>query len=350
MSASRVSSCAILALALAGCGPSAVGVCASNADCPSGDVCNLQSECVTVQAPTAPDAGLPPPPDGAGTECVEQTIALPHQPPAVHLVLDQSGTMNRDFDGTTRFTAMRDALVGNDGLIADLDDQVLFGITLYTSHEGGATCPILQSTARQTGSRDAIAAILDDNRPDADNPLAETLERILSDFTVAPPPAGASRLVVVATDGVADSCVDSDDGSGADGSLAGATALAAAGIELRMISIANGVEAGYLQQMANAGAGLGGSERVSATFFTATDKRTMLEAFQRSVRGVRCRVDGSGIPAAQRDGAALALDGRALATGDWDALATGEIELLGSACDAFLAATAPAVTATVPCP
>jgi hypothetical protein len=343
--------CALTAAAVASCGTSSVGVCTRDTDCASGDLCNLQGECVAPAPPPEVDAGTPPPPpDAPGTMCTEQALSLGPTPPAVQLVIDLSGTMNNGFDGSTRYRAVRDALTDGDGVIATLDDQVLFGVTLYTSHNGGATCPILQSVKRRLGNGDAIETVLQDNNPDADNPLAETLARVESDFATDVPPADAARVVIVATDGVADSCDDSDDGSGADASIAAAQSLFATGIELHMISIANGVEANYLQKMANAGAGQDPTGTAEAPFQIARDREALRDAFASLVRDARCRISTAAIPAGRLGATRLSVAGRTLTEGvDWTADGADRIALIGAACDDFLGDPAPTVSAVVPC-
>jgi hypothetical protein len=341
----------LVSLTAAACGTSSAGVCASNRDCPSGDVCNLDGECVTISAPPAtPDAGAPTPPDAPGTECEPRALSLAPLVPSIHFVLDQSGTMNNNFGGVSRYRAMRDALVGTGGAIVDNQDAVAFGITLYTSHNGGSTCPILQNEERRLGNAAAITTRLDDNGPDGDNPLAETLNRVTSDFAIAPAAPGAPAIIVVATDGVADTCTDSDDGSGAAGSIVAAGEAFAAGVEVVMVSIGTGVEAGYLQDIANAGAGITPDERVSATFFVAGNPAALTTAFGRIVRDARCRLDTRALSAAELSAAAMSLDGEPLVEGtDWIRLDDGTVALLGAACDALLASAAPAVTANLDC-
>jgi hypothetical protein len=342
----------LVSLTAAACGTSSAGVCESNGDCPSGDVCNLDGVCVTITAPPTdpPDGGVPPTPDAPGTECEPRALFLTPLVPSIHFVLDQSGTMGNNFGGVSRYRAMRDALVGTGGAVVASEDAVAFGITLFTSHNGGSTCPILQNEERRLGNAAAITARLDGNVPDGDNPLAETLNRVTSDFAIAPAEPGAPAIIVVATDGMADTCTNGNDGSGASGSIDAAREAFAAGVEVVMVSIGTGVEAGYLQDMANAGAGITDDDRVSATFFVAGNPTALTTAFGRIVRDARCRLDTRALSDTELAAAAMTLDGDALVEGsDWVRLDDGTVALLGAACDALLASAAPAVTANLAC-
>jgi hypothetical protein len=341
----------LASLAAAACGTSSAGVCASNDDCPAGDVCGLDGECATVTAPppAVADAGTPPP-DAPGSVCEPRSLSLAPLVPSIHFVLDQSGTMNNNLGGVSRYRAMRDALVGTGGAVVDNEAGVAFGITLYTSHNGGSTCPLLQNEERRVGNAAAITARLDANTPDGDNPLAETLNRVTSDFAIAPAAPGAAAVIVVATDGMADSCTNSDDGSGVSASIQATTEAHAAGIEVVMVSIGTGVQAGYLQEMANAGAGITDDDRVSATFFVADDTADLRDAFGRIVRDARCRLDARALSAAELSAAAMSLDGDALVEGtDWIRRDDGTVDVLGGACTALLASATPAVTANLDC-
>jgi hypothetical protein len=355
MSASRAALGAIVASGLAlgltaGCGTSSVGACASSADCPSGSVCGADGECVANAPlpPPPPDAGTTPEPNGGG--CPSKTLELSRIVPSVQFLLDQSGTMKNKMGNIERFSAMRNALIdAKVGVVAALQSQVSFGITLYTSHNGGATCPILQTVERSVGNLASISDVLTPALPDSDNPLAETIDRAVADFA-ASPPAGGPGVIIVATDGNADTCTNSDDGSGKGPSVEAATRAHDAHLELYMVSIANGVDSDYLQQMANAGIGRAIQDVSGAPFFTASDQAAMVSSFQRILRQVRCRVDSRDLTIDLIAGSAVRLGARALTRGaDWEVVDDRTLGILGSACDALLADPAATVSVTPPC-
>jgi hypothetical protein len=356
MSASRVVPSALLVVGLAfglGCGTSSVGLCAADRDCPTGSLCSSAGECVAASSPpgTSPDAGNQPPGPPPGTQCTPTRVDLPLAIPSVQFLLDQSGTMKNKFGSTDRFTAMRNALIdASAGVVTRHEGDARFGITLYTSHDGGVTCPILQSVPRDLGNASIIADVLRASVPDADNPLAEAIDDAIRDFAIDPPAAGPG-VIIVATDGNADSCTNSNDGSGKDASVAATGRAHDAGLELYMVSIANGVDSSYLQQMANAGVGRAIRDVTGAPFFIASNQDGMTDAFDRIVRQVRCRLDAHALSSDDLADASVRLAGRTLSRRtEWDVLDARTIALFGAACDQLLAAPGAVVQAELACP
>src|ERR1051325_2454284 len=95
------------------CTPDGTG-CADNEHCSTDGHCdpNIDADC--------PDVTL------------NGTHTAPPTPPAVELVLDQSGSMTTAFGSSpSRYAAMRDALVGTGGIVTQTHDPVVFGAPLY---------------------------------------------------------------------------------------------------------------------------------------------------------------------------------------------------------------------------
>jgi hypothetical protein len=91
-------------------------------------------------APGAPGAGLGAAPAGPsvdamagpGSACPKGTANVSPVTPNVWLVIDGSTSMNEDLGGNTRWNALRSALMDPDGVVAQLQHTVAFGMVLYS--------------------------------------------------------------------------------------------------------------------------------------------------------------------------------------------------------------------------
>src|SRR6185436_1567530 len=164
-------------------------------------------------------------------------------------------------------------------------------------------------------------------------------------FTTNPAPAGSPRIIVLATDGLPDTCSDQnppeDNPNDPRRLAANLTAVqaaqrsSAAGIKLFFLFIGPAVAGNHAQEMANAGAGL---DPVSgnAPFFIATNPAELTQAFSTIVGGVvTCdlRLD-SKLDPDDAPGGTVTIDGRMLNyPTEWNLDADGiTIHILGNAC------------------
>ena len=306
---------------------------------------------VTAVAPTPPTRPpRRPDPDAA---CPGVTFQPTPVTPSVALLLDQSSSMTSDFGTTSRYQAMRQALTDpQTGVVTLLQDRVIFGASLYTSHDGGQTCPLLTSVPRQLGNRDLIDALLASNAPDDDTPTGESIEKVIADFQASPPPAGSPPIILVATDGIPDTCAQPDPNMGEAVAIAAAQHAHAAGIDVYVLGVGDDVGAPHLQDMANAGVGLPVGGTTNAPYYVANDPAELSQRIQQIIDGVRScdlPLTGQVDPAHAADGT-VTLDGATLTYGtDWDLVDPTTIRLLGAACDTMLGADAPLVVASWPC-
>ncbi|MBT8494742.1 MAG: VWA domain-containing protein [Deltaproteobacteria bacterium] len=257
----------------------------------------------------------------------------------IMLLVDRSGTMNRDFAGTDRWDAIYDTLMDSqDGLVKRLENQVQFGLTLYTGSDDIPTCPILNQVAPSMGNFQAINSEFSSQSPLEDTPTGESLDAI-SAYLAALPDTGP-KAIVVATDGEPDTCADPDpDGQPAALNMAVEAASRAhgLGIETFIISVGDEVSDSHLQAMANAGQGLAPSGPQDATFYRALSPVQLEDAFDGIVAGVRGCSFELDEPADDASTGSVTLDGSPLALGsEWQLKDPSTIELLGSACDQVL--------------
>ena len=336
--------------------------CTGGADCGDDLYCAPDGTCRADCAPGGTDCGV-----GwtcAHGRCVEDcpsvVVDLTPVTPTVLVLIDQSGSMSEDFGGGTRYEAVEAALTDPaDGVLPALESAVIFGASLYTSHNGslgGEACPILQSVIPAPGSADEIRALLSANGPDGDTPTGEALVAATAMLTALPPgPDDGPRIIVLATDGEPDTCAVPNPQEGQPESVAAAQAAWTAGVRTFVLSVGEGVvSAGHLQDLANAGAGLAIGGPTDAPYYEAGDPAELADAFRGIIGGVRSctlTLDGEVAPGdweagdVRMDGTTVPYD----ATDGWTLTDGRTMELHGEACTRFLGAGAPTLTAEWPC-
>lgn len=279
---------------------------------------------------------------GDGADCPGVEVSLSGVTPTVMLLVDRSGTMNRDFGNTDRWSAVFDTLMdGATGLVKRLDQQVRFGISLYSGRDGNSTCPILAGLPPALGNYGAILDLYRPLDPIEDTPTAPSLSAARATLAAVQDPG--PKIIVLATDGEPDTCAVPDpDGlpeARAD-SVAAAQAAHAAGVDVYVISVGDEVSQAHLQDMANAGVGLpvGGAER--APFYQALDPGALVDAFDTIIGGVQSctfALDGT-VDLDRASEGTVTLDGTPLDFGtEWRLPDERTLELLGPACDTLLA-------------
>jgi hypothetical protein len=159
---------------------------------------------------------------------------------------------------------------------------------------------------------------------------------------------GSPPVIVLATDGLPNSCNSNDDTTAQ--TVASAQAAYTAGIRLFVLGIA-GVNDNFLQQVANAGAGVQANQP-NAPYYTANSPAQLQQAFQQIIGGVvSCDLTISGtIDTNQASSGTVTLDGQTLTYGtDWTLVNGNTIELIGAACDTLKNSANPSVDASFPC-
>jgi hypothetical protein len=359
---------------------------ASNA-CPSGFHCNPDSTCDISCTQTGGECGVgfmctadgSCISDGTGSggpiidapDCPAVHFTAKKTTPVVELLLDQSASMNDAYPNMgdpSRWEALRKALIDpTNGVVKKLAGSVIFGAALYSSksHDdgsgrqiGNAGCPVLTKKPRAINNFAAVDQLLK-AEPDEDTPTAESIDNIVQDFRDNPPTDPmAPKIIVLATDGLPDTCADADPPNATRQNAASAASVAAAqraytaGVKLFFLFIGNDAAGDHPKQMANAGAGkdpLTGD----AQPFLATDPATLTKAFNDIIGGVvSCDLTLSG-PVNQTDGpnGVVTLNGTDLVYNtDWTLDPDGlTLHLKGAACDMLKASANPTVNATFPC-
>ena len=282
--------------------------------------------------------------------CPVLDVILIPQIPTLQLLVDQSGSMDQDFGGDTRWNVIVDVLTNpQNGIVPQFESSIRFGLTLYTSLEGnmGGQCPMLTEVAPALDNYNAIDMTMSMSTPVQDTPTGESLDLTWQTLDAFPEPG--LKYIVLATDGLPDTCdvpnpPDQMAQAMADAaSVAAAEAAYAAGIPTFVISVGDQVGQAHLQDMANAGQGVGPNDP-DATYYEALNQGALVDAFNSILAGVRsCRLDLM-TPLTDEEAAncTLEVNGNVVDLGDangWQLNNSMEVELLGTACDTLQGGT-----------
>ena len=285
---------------------------------------------------------------GPDANCPAVNFTATQVTPSIQLLIDRSGSMGTALPGTstTRYQAMRDALVGASGVVGQLQTKAYFGASLFTSDN---PCPHLYTTAaRQMNNLGQVQGLIDSQGPGGNTPTPPAIDQTVAYFQANPAPSGSPPIIVLATDGLPNSC-----GSGADTQVQSVASAANAytnGIRTFILGIA-GVNDSFLQQMANAGQGVmpGAPD---AKYYTANSPADLQAAFQAIIGGVvSCELQINGtVDPAQASSGSVSLNGAQLTYGtDWIVVNGNTIRLLGAACDTLKSSSNPQVQASFSC-
>lgn len=348
--------------------------------CPSGYHCSADGKCDAVCTLTGGQCGSDyhctadghcvPNGNGSGSgtdmdACPSVHVAATKTTPTVELLLDQSGSMTAAYGNTDRWNAMRNALIDpTNGVVKKLADKVVFGVTLYTglSTNNSRTtippCPRLTTQARALNNFTAIQTLLQNSNPVDDTPTGESIDAVVADFKANPPMQGSPPIIVLATDGLPDSCQDANPPDATAqaitnaGSVAAAQRAYTAGVKLFFLFVGDDQAGDHPQKMANAGAGLD-PDTGKAKFYVATDPAQLTQAFNDIVGGVlSCdlKLNGQVDPIEAQTGV-VTLNGNMLTYGtDWNVDNDGvTLHILGNACTTLKATSNSTVDAVFAC-
>ncbi|HTL32963.1 MAG TPA: vWA domain-containing protein [Kofleriaceae bacterium] len=284
---------------------------------------------------------------GADASCPGISFMATQVIPSIQLLIDRSGSMGTNLPNTntSRYQAMHDALVGTNGVVGQLQAKAHFGASLFTSD---SPCPRLYNTTnRQLNNFTQVKNLIESQSPNGNTPTPGAIDQTVALFQANPPPMGSPPIIVLATDGLPNSCAGTD--SQPESIQAAANAYGA-GIRTFILGIA-GVNDSFLQSMANAGQGVQPNQP-NAKYYTANSPAELQMAFQQIIGGVvSCELTINGtVDPDQAKGGTVMLNGMQLTYGtDWEVVNGTTIRLLGSACDTLKGSTNPQVQATFPC-
>ncbi len=325
------------------------------------------------------------PNDGDGGGCNDLHVKFEKVLPTVLLLVDESGSM---FDNKyptggvdSRWVVLRNAILSPTGFLKTLDGQVRFGLATYTADNTNlATCPIMGKTNIALGNAATVeAAYPGVNKPfnyKGDTPTAAAIKagaKVLADVKDAGP-----KFILLATDGDPDDCKQADPNCGQDESVAEAQAAYAQKIGTFVIGISDDVHAVFLQDIANAGAGLpvvrhtgpncdpnkpppylgtyATAAGTNAMYYAPADQAALTMALNTIIGSVRsCVFEMHGKIDLAKVGDPdnhVRLDGKELVVNDangWKANDETHIELVGQACAKLNSEDTPEIFISFPC-
>jgi hypothetical protein len=319
-------------------------------ECAADEICTADGHCMSTNGPDAPVNTTP------DADCPAVHFTPTKTTPSVELLLDRSGSMKMTDIAPTRYGALHTALTGNNGAVTATQGSVYFGAALFSGAE--SPCPPNAnldgfSVPRALNNASAIDGLITANQPNGSTPTAVWITAVAADFAANPPPAGSPPIILLATDGQPNGC-----GNGADNgaSVAAAQAAYTGGVRLFIIGLA-GLAPQFLQDMANAGAGMPTGQAPNcagcAPFYTASDPASLASGFNQIIGGViSCdlTISGQVDPTTASQGT-VTLNGVVLTYGtDWTVDPNGMvIHLMGSACNTLKTSANPTVDASFPC-
>jgi hypothetical protein len=356
--------------------------CTAEGGCEAGATCSARGRCVTGGAGSAGAGGGLGSAGGGGTGgqggmCPSISVQFTPVTPVVDLLIDKSGSMkcpitselgacvgqdDPSIEGT-RWRVLRESLLAPDGLLKRLEAQAYLGVTFYTSLND--VCPAqLESLAPALDNYDEIGAFYElkpaNFEPQGDTPTGSSLRSTVDALAAAEAPATAPRFVVLCTDGIPNLCSDGNDT--AAGKLE-AIEAAKYGFTKNVKTLVVGVGAfidtaegrEHIQAVADAGVGFGepGGSTLQGTYYLASDKAALVDAFEEIRLGVRsCSfdLDATITPEAAPKGT-VTVDEEGKTFNDsngWRLVGNDRIEFVGAACDQIQAGAA-SVRATFPC-
>lgn len=293
------------------------------------------------------------PPEFTNGGCVDVMVQVEPIIPTLVLLVDQSGSMTSDFSGQERWDAVYETLMDPaDGVLATLESQVRFGLTLYTSEDGfdGGECPLLTGVEPMLDNRAAIDAVYSGAQPVDETPTGESLMAVADQLAAFE--ADGPKGIVLATDGEPDTCAQPNPQEGQPEALDAAEAAFDLGITTYIISVGDDVGAEHLQEMANVGVGKAPDDPMPAPYYQALDAAQLVAAFEEIIGSfVSCEllIDGE-VDLSQACDGTVTLDGVELECGvDYDLPNPTTLELLGEACAILQDGEDHTVNASWPC-
>lgn len=293
--------------------------------------------------------------------CASGLVNAERVPPKVVLVLDGSCSMSTDYptngaqsatqctrNAQGRWNALRNALIGPQGVVPKLDKVVAFGLVVYGTEP---SCPIPgEPVSSQLNNLARIQAGLPEIQPGMYTPTGPALDWVYDNMITqqAPSERGAAQIVILATDGEPNSCGGIGIGLGLGrggavtnyrpsldavkkGTMKGATTY--------VISLADatGPFHDHLQELAN----LGNPAAAQGAMLYEPASPDQLEQTLATLvtAAVSCEIELNGsILLDQACSGTVSLDGVALECNDangWTPIDDRNIRLQGAACDSL---------------
>lgn len=311
---------------------------------------------------------------GGDMGCASAQITASRIFPTVMLVVDGSTSMLDPYgtppvtDGgmpdptalPSRWTSVREALVGADGVVPKLQGLVKFGLAVFGTN---ATCPLPLGTINpEFNNAMAVTGGLPVQPPGMFTPTGVALDMIVDvlpdpRMVLDGPPIGP-QIILLATDGDPNSC-----GSGGifdipvtdyAPSIAAANKATAKGLKMYVIGVGQDAAATHLQEMANIGQGLDPASGGASVYYpedTAALTST-LEMLIGAELNCDLKLDGKGVKPGKECTGTVMFNGAELECNGPDGfklIDSTTIQLQGTTCETFKNSVDASVIANFPC-
>lgn len=326
---------------------------AANGSSGTGVGINLDDAGAKLDIPAGDGVPTGAPMEGDGG-CADVYAMTEPETPTIMLVVDQSGSMENEFSGgmnrwESLYTTLMDPATG---IIAPLEGEARFGLTLYTSIDGnnGPTCPMLEEVPPALDNYAAIDAVYGAAEPVSETPTGESIDAVAAGLIAFSEPG--PKAIVLATDGEPDTCAVPNPQQGQPETLAAVEAAFEADIRTFVLSVGEDIGVEQLQEVANAGVGLDPNGPMNAPFWVALDADDLANAFDEIVGSfVSCTLKVEGVVTLDDIcEATVLLDGMPLeCETEWTLVDPETIEILGSACERLQDGGEHTIDATFPC-
>lgn len=306
---------------------------------PGGAECDPQ---ICTQDGKCEDPG---PGGGPNDACPAVTLTAEAVTPSISLLLDQSGSMYDQ--NPTRYSQMRDALVGTTGVVTQLASKAYFGAMLYTCDQGALSNP---AQDRALNNANAVRQLIDSKLTTrgGNTPTPEAIDKMVETFALKPPPADSPPVIVLATDGLPNTCPNNQTDTRPQ-SVQAARAAFAAGIPVYVLAM--NIDSAHFQELANAGQGHQAGQP-NVKYYPVNDAQQMKAAFDAIIGGViSCdlKLTSKVDPFYESQGI-VTVNGMQLQYGtEWTVENGDTIKILGDACTRLKNTANAQVQATFPC-
>lgn len=317
--------------------------------------------------------------------CAAVTVTAMRAIPTVYLVIDGSTSMNTPFGGGTRWSVLREALVGANGVVTRLESVVKFGMTIYGNRDP-AMCPsLVEVKPPAINNLMNMSAMFPMVETGGGTPTGEALQGVvdsLPDFSqpTLDGPQEKAPIIILATDGEPNGCNEAiaaavNCAAAADlvaclGDLAGQLTNAAATYETTLaavqtakdkqipvwvVSLAAGLDnIPDLQRTANIGAGLDENAMPGATIYSPQNPDELTDTLATLIgAAVDCTVELNGtLDVARACEGTVNMNGLPLECGSdqgWMPVDAKHIMLQGMACSTFKSDPSVFLDARFPC-
>jgi hypothetical protein len=318
--------------------------------------------------------------------CAAATVTAMRLIPTVYLVIDGSTSMNSPFGGGTRWSVLREALVGMNGVVTKLESVVKFGMTIYGNLDPTACPSLVEVKPPALNNLATMSGMYPQVQTGGGTPTGEALQGVvdaLPDFS-QPTLDGLQDkppIIILATDGEPNGCSAAvaaaancasaadivtclGDALGQQLSMAAATyettlkavqTAKAKKIPVWVVSLAAGLNnIPDLQRTANIGAGLDENAMPGATIYSPENPDDLTSTLAKLIGDVvDCTVSLSGtLDVARACEGTVNMNGAPLACGSdegWKPVDGKHIALQGMACATFKSDPSVFLDARFPC-